>query len=124
MIPIVFVIIIVLLGIYLFLRNDEKRGTSFFDTGVNQDDDIAAMKIQETSSKTLDSSVVEEKNEKIEITDTRSFSVYAIQVASLTDKENIEQMIKQIDARELPYLVYKKTTVIKSILKDLQRESK
>lgn len=64
MIPIVFVIIIVLLGIYLFLRNDEKRGTSFFDTEVNQDDDIAAMKIQETSSKTLDSSVVEEKTRK------------------------------------------------------------
>jgi len=42
-----------------------------------------------------------------------------IQIASLTDKESIEQMVKYLDEQKLPQLVYKKATAIKYILKDL-----
>lgn len=42
-----------------------------------------------------------------------------IQIASLTDKESIEQMVKYLDEQKLTHLVYKKATAIKYILKDL-----
>lgn len=77
------------------------------------------MEIQEAKSESTKSSDTYEESatigaEEIETKDIvtdgiRSFSIYMIQIASLTDKENIEQMVKYLDEQKLPHLVYKKS---------------
>ncbi len=114
-----FVILMASVAIYAGLKITEEWVTPVLDTTIDQDEDIQVLEIQEAKSESNKSIDTNEENaiigaEEIEAKDIvtdeiRSFSIYMIQIASLTDKENIEQMVKYLDEQKLPHLVYKKS---------------
>ncbi|PHS36279.1 MAG: hypothetical protein COA82_01495 [Alkaliphilus sp.] len=113
-----FVILMATVAIYAGLKITEEWVTPVLDTTIDQDEDIQALEIQETKSEPTKSSDTYEKDatigdKEIEAKDIvtdeiRSFSIHMIQIASLTDAENIEQLVKYLDEKKLPHLVYKK----------------
>lgn len=104
-------IVLPLLAIYIGLNVTErfvlpalnsKDSLDSIDLGLEEEDDDANID-DEVVSPVED---LEEGEEKTFVGELKPLSIYTIQIASLADKENLDNLINQLNNSKQPYIVY------------------